>query len=496
MEIIYSHKPLLAILVSLAASALILLSGKRPNLREAWTILAAGAKFLIVLSMAPSVLNGQILEYTMVTLTPGISLQFRVDAFGLFFGLLASGLWIVTSIYSIGYMRGLQEHAQTRYFFCFALAISATIGVAFSANLLTLFLFYEILTISTYPLVAHKETPEALAAGRKYLAYLLTSAAVILFSIAYTYRLTGSLDFVGGGFLTGHGTPAALRLLFVTFILGFGTKAAFMPIHEWLPTAMIAPTPVSALLHAVAVVKAGVFCCLRVIDFVFGPSLLLDLNLWLILCYFVSFTIIGASLLALAQDNLKKRLAFSTISQLSYIVLGAALITPSALLGSILHIAFHGFMKITLFFCAGAIFVKTGKENISEMNGIGRQMPLTLGAFAVGAIGLAGIPPVCGYLSKWYLCLGSLEAKELVFGLILMTSSLLNVAYFFPIIYNAFFKKGDGKEPPHRGEASWWMVGPILICALMSIILGLNPDAFIGFHQIASAVVESIQGLD
>jgi len=496
MEIIYSHKPLLAILVSLAASALILLSGKRPNLREAWTILAAGAKFLIVLSMAPSVLNGQILEYTMVTLTPGISLQFRVDAFGLFFGLLASGLWIVTSIYSIGYMRGLQEHAQTRYFFCFALAISATIGVAFSANLLTLFLFYEILTISTYPLVAHKETPEALAAGRKYLAYLLTSAAVILFSIAYTYRLTGSLDFVGGGFLTGHGTPAILRLLFVTFILGFGTKAAFMPIHEWLPTAMIAPTPVSALLHAVAVVKAGVFCCLRVIDFVFGPSLLLDLNLWLILCYFVSFTIIGASLLALAQDNLKKRLAFSTISQLSYIVLGAALITPSALLGSILHIAFHGFMKITLFFCAGAIFVKTGKENISEMNGIGRQMPLTLGAFAVGAIGLAGIPPVCGYLSKWYLCLGSLEAKELVFGLILMTSSLLNVAYFFPIIYNAFFKKGDGKEPPHRGEASWWMVGPILICALMSIILGLNPDAFIGFHQIASAVVESIQGLD
>lgn len=393
-------------------------------------------------------------------------------------------------------MRGLQEHAQTRYFFCFALAISATIGVAFSANLLTLFLFYEILTISTYPLVAHKETPEALAAGRKYLVYLLTAAVFILFSIAYTYQLTGSLDFVGGGFLAGHGTPATLRLLFVTFILGFGTKAAFMPIHEWLPTAMIAPTPVSALLHAVAVVKAGVFCCLRVIDFVFGPSLLFDLNLWLILCYFVSFTIIGASLLALAQDNLKRRLAFSTISQLSYIVLGAALITPSALRGSILHIAFHGFTKITLFFCAGAIFVKTGKENISEMNGIGRQMPLTMGAFAVGAIGLAGIPPVCGYLSKWYLCLGSLEAQEVAFVLILMTSSLLNVAYFFPIVYNAFFKKAEGEGPSYRAEASWWMVGPILICALMSIILGLNPDAFIGFYQIASAVVESIQGLD
>jgi len=496
MEIVYSPKPLLAILVSLSAAALILFSGKRPNLREAWTILAAGAKFLIALSMAPSILNGKVLEYTMVTLSPGISLQLRVDAFGLFFGILASGLWIATSIYSIGYMRDLQEHAQTRYFFCFAVAISATIGVAFSANLLTLFLFYEILTIATYPLVAHKETPEALAAGRKYLAYLLTAAAFILFSITYTYHLAGSLDFVGGGFLAGRGSPAILRLLFVTFILGFGTKAAFMPMHEWLPTAMIAPTPVSALLHAVAVVKAGVFCCLRVIDFVFGPSLLFDLNLWLILCYFVSCTIIGASLLALAQDNLKRRLAFSTISQLSYIVLGAALITPSALRGSILHIAFHGFMKITLFFCAGAIFVKTGKENISAMNGIGRQMPLTLGAFAVGAIGLAGIPPICGYLSKWYLALGSLEAKEIAFVLILITSSLLNVAYFFPIIYNAFFKKAEGEEAPSRAEASWWMVGPILICALMSIILGLNPDAFIGFYQIASAVVEGIQGLD
>jgi len=495
MEIVCSYKPLLAILVSLAASALILLTGKRPNLRESWTILAAGAKFLIVLSMAPSVLNGQILEFTMVTLTPGISLQLRVDALGLYFGLLASGLWIATSIYSIGYMRGLQEHAQTRYFFCFAIALSATIGVAFSANLLTLFLFYEILTISTYPLVAHKETPEALAAGRKYLAYLLTSAVVILFSIAYTYHLAGNLDFVGGGFLKDKGTPEVLRLLFITFILGFGTKAAFLPIHEWLPTAMIAPTPVSALLHAVAVVKAGVFACLRVIDYVFGPSLLSALNLWLVLGYFVSFTIIGASLFALAQDNLKRRLAFSTISQLSYIVLGAALITPSALLGSILHITFHGFMKITLFFCAGAIFVKTGKENISEMNGIGRQMPLTLGAFAVGAIGMAGIPPACGFLSKWYLCLGSLEAGEMIFVLILLTSSLLNVAYFFPIVYRAFFKKAEGGDPVRRAEASWWMLAPILACALMSIIFGLNPDAFVRFHQIASLAVANIVGL-
>ena len=494
MEITCSIKPLLAVLVSLSAAALILLTGKRPNLREAWTILAAVAKFLIVLSMAPSILSGQLLECTILTLSPGISLKFRVDALGLCFGLLASGLWIATSLYSIGYMRNLKEHAQTRYFSCFAMALSATMGVAFAANLLTLFLFYEILTISTYPLVAHKETPEALAAGRKYLVYLLSAAVFILFSIAYTYQLAGSLDFVAGGFLKGKGSPEVLRFLFLTFILGFGTKAAFLPVHEWLPSAMIAPTPVSALLHAVAVVKAGVFSCLRVIDYVFGPSLLSDLNLWLVLCYFVSFTILVASLFALAQDNLKRRLAFSTISQLSYIILGAALITPTALVGSILHMAFHGFMKITLFFCAGAIFVKTGKENISEMNGIGRRMPLTLGAFTVGAIGMAGIPPVCGFLSKWYLCLGSLEAKEIVFVLILLASSLLNVAYFFPIVYNAFFKKSEGEEQSQRAEASWWMMAPILACALMSLILGLNPDAFIHFHQIASMVAASIRG--
>lgn len=281
MDIVFSIRPLLAILVSLGAAALILASGRRPNLREAWTLLAAVAKFLIVLSMAPSILNGQVLEYTVLPLSPGISLQLRVDAFGLYFGLLASSLWIATSFYSIGYMRGLNEHSQTRYFFCFAVALSSTIGVAFAANLLTLFLFYEILTISTYPLVAHKETPEALAAGRKYLVYLLSAAVFILFSIAYTYQLAGSLDFIAGGFLKGQGSPETLRLLFVAFILGFGTKAALMPIHEWLPTAMIAPTPVSALLHAVAVVKAGVFSCLRVIDYVFGPSLLSDLDLWL-----------------------------------------------------------------------------------------------------------------------------------------------------------------------------------------------------------------------
>ncbi|MDO8785769.1 MAG: monovalent cation/H+ antiporter subunit D family protein, partial [Syntrophales bacterium] len=413
MEVVSSIRPLLAVLVSLVGAFLILLTGERSrNLRESWTILASSAKFIIVISMIPSVLEGKALEYTIISISPGLLLQFRVDAYGLLFGLLASALWIATSLYSIGYMRGLNEHSQTRYFFCFAMALSATMGIAFAANLLTLFVFYEMLTIATYPLVAHKETPEAIKAGRKYLTYTLTAGVVILLAIAITYRLTGTLDFKAGGFLEGCVSAEMLRFLFAALILGFGVKAAIIPLHEWLPTAMIAPTPVSALLHAVAVVKAGVFGCGRVILYVFGPKLLHDSGLWLILAYFVSFTIICAAMLALAQDNLKRRLAFSTINNLAIIILGVALLSPSAIKGAMIHMVNHGFMKITLFFAAGAIYVKTHKENVSELDGLGRQMPLTMGSFVIGAMGLAGIPLTCGFISKWYLCLGSLEAKE------------------------------------------------------------------------------------
>jgi len=289
MEIVVSIRPLLAVLVTLIGALLIIFTGERyRNLREFWTILVSVLKFSIVISMVSFVLQGRTVEYTIVLLTQGVSLQFRVDQFGLFFGVLASALWIVTSVYSIGYVRGLNEHAQTRYFFNFAICLSATMGIAFAGNLLTLFIFYEILTVSTYPLVAHKETEDAIMGGRKYLAYTLTAGVVILFAIVFIYAITGSLDFKPGGFLLGHGSPATLMFLFVILILSFGVKAALMPLHEWLPTAMIAPTPVSALLHAVAVVKAGVFGCLRIILYVFGPELLHKLDLWLVLAYFAS----------------------------------------------------------------------------------------------------------------------------------------------------------------------------------------------------------------
>lgn len=495
MEAIFSIKPLLAILASLTGGFLILLTGERSrNLRETWTILAAVTKFLIVLSMIPAILKGNVLEYTIISLAPGLLLQLRVDAFGLLFGILASCLWIATSFYSIGYMRGLNEHAQTRFFFCFAVALFATLGIAFSANLLTLFIFYETLTMATYPLVSHKETPDAIKGGRKYLTYTLTAGVVILLSLATMYYFTGTLDFKPGGFIAGHVSEDMIKFLFITLVLGFGVKAGMMPFHEWLPTAMVAPTPVSALLHAVAVVKAGVFCVLRVILYVFGPDLLHDTGLWLLLAYFVSFTIIVSCFFALAQDNIKRRLAFSTINNLSIIILGAALLSSSAIKGAMLHIAYHGFMKITLFFVAGAIYVKAHKQNVSELNGLGKQMPMTFGAFAIGAMGVSGIPPLCGFISKWYLCLGSLEANEIFFLFVFLTSAFLDAAFFFPIIYRAFFKNPGEDVKPHFDEASMFMVVPLTATAVISLVLGIFPNTFLPFLEIVNIAVKSIVG--
>jgi len=493
MEVVSSTRPLWAVLISGIAAILILLTGEdKKNLREFWTLLASILKFLVVVSMIPTVLSGKVMEYTLLTLSPGIALQWRVDAFGLLFATLASALWIATSFYSIGYMRGLQEHKQTRFYFCFALALHGALGVAFASNLLTLFIFYEILTISTFPLVAHKETAEAIAGGRKYLSYLLTSATLILFSIGLTYSLTGKLDFVPGGFLANSGSTNILCLLFITFILGFGTKAALMPLHEWLPTAMVAPTPVSALLHAVAVVKAGVFCVLRVLLYVFGPNLLSDLHLWIYLAYFASITILASGMLALAQENLKRRLAFSTINNLALIILGATLLSPSAMTGGIFHIAGHGFMKIALFFVAGIIYVRTHKENVTELDGIGREMPMTMGAFALGAIGIAGIPPLVGFISKWYLGLGCLEAHEVVFLFVVVLNALLDVAYFFPIVYRSFFKAV--KEPVQFSlrEGSAFMVIPTVLCAIISLCLGLFPNAIVRFFEMALFATKQI----
>lgn len=488
-----SNIPLYAVLISLAPVPLILLSSSRPNVREFWTISASIAKFGLVLSLLPDALAGRVAEIELLEISPAIALTLRADPLGVFFALIASGLWIFTSLYSIGYVRGLDEHKQTRYFASFAVCLSATIGIAFAANLLTFLIFYEILTIATYPLVIHKETPVAISAGRKYLLYTLSAGVILIAAIAWTYKLAGSVEFVPGGLLTGIVAPSGTFLwLFVLFICGVGVKAAVMPLHSWLPTAMAAPTPVSALLHAVAVVKSGVFGVMRVAGFVFGPEVMSAFGLDDILMVLACATILIASLLALQEDNLKRRLAYSTVGHLSYVVLGAALLSPTGLTGGLMHIATHATMKITMFFCAGAIYVNLHKENISEMDGIGRAMPWTMGAFTIAAIGLAGIPPVNGFVSKWFLGVGALESGEYTALAVLLVSGLLNAAYFFPIVYRAFFK--ESSEFSGHGEASMLMVVPLVITAVLSLVFGIWPNLFLHFHDLAVMIAGSVTG--
>lgn len=491
---IESLRPIAAVLVSMFAIPLIVASDKRPNLRESWTLLAALAKAALVYSMLPAVLDGNTYVCRLFALAPGVELALRVDSLGLVFAIVASTLWIITSCYSIGYVRGTKERKQTRYFASFALCLSATIGIAFAANLLTFFVFFEILTFATYPLVLHKETDQARAGARKYLCYTIPAGLSFLLAIALTWDLTGgNLDFQAGGILGGtQASVGTLRVLFLLFIAGVGVKAGLMPIHSWLPAAMVAPTPVSALLHAVAVVKAGVFGVLRVTGFVFGPELLTDLGTGEALAWGAGFTLTVASLLAMKQDNLKRRLAYSTIGHLSYIILGAALINAWSWSGAILHLMFHATMKITLFFCAGAIYVRTHKENISQMVGIGRQMPFTMVAFAIGSLGLAGVPGVNGFVSKWGLATGTVVAQEPFFLGLLVLSGLLNAAYFFPIVHQAFFKQN--KAFSKLGEASPWMVAPLCLTALLSVVLGLAPDLGVHAWQLAQMSAAAVTG--
>ncbi len=477
--------PLLAILVSLGASLLIAVSGRWPNIREAWTFLAAFIKFGLILSMAGWILDGNTHSFTLWQILPGLSISLKVDGFGMLFGLVASSLWIVTSAYSIGYMRGLDEHAQTRYFCFFAIALSATIGVAFSGNLFTLYLFYEILSLSTFPLVTHHQDREARTGGRKYLTYLLgTSIGLALPAMIITYQLTGTLDFSYSGIFGADISKTMLVVLLLMFLFGFA-KAGLMPFHSWLPGAMVAPTPVSALLHAVAVVKVGVFSILRILTGIFGIDLLAGKDLNTIVCIIASFTVITSSLIALSQDNLKRRLAFSTVGQLAYIVLGCGLASKLGATGSMLHISMHAFGKITLFFCAGAIFVATGKKYISEMVGIGRRMPITMGAFFLGSLSVIGLPPAGGLISKLLMVRGAFQADMVWVLVIYLISSFLNAVYFLPIVYKAFFctdEEAMFEKKFNEAPVFCWL--PPTITAVMSIVLFFFPWLFLGFAEI------------
>ena len=489
--IIESQLPIWACLASLLAVPGILLFRKEPFLREGVTFVAGFVKLAIVLFIYFQVRDGSVMVTPLLEGIGGINapIVFRVDSLGILFALVASTLWILTSLYGIGYMRGLKEHAQTRFFAFFAVSLSATLGVAFAGNLLTLYLFYEILSLSTWPLVTHHQDREARTGGRTYLCYLLgTSVGFALPALIFTYvKSGGDIAFGGEAILAGQNLgPVVTAVLLMAFAYGF-SKAGLMPFHSWLPGAMVAPTPVSALLHAVAVVKVGVFCAIRCVTEVMGIDLLTAENAYIVLCWVASFTVIYSSLIALTQDNLKRRLAFSTIGQLSYIVLGIALLTPNAMVGSVLHIAAHAVGKITLFFCAGAIFVATGKKYISQMGGLGRQMPFTFGAFFIGSLGVIGLPPTIGLISKFHLVIGAYE-RHPGFMIVFLVSTILNAAYFFPIVFHAFFpKQGDAVDDSPLPkfsiagvkEAPLACVLPLCITAILTLVLFFVPGPFL-----------------
>ncbi len=490
-----SPLPFIAVLIPAGAAALVALTtGRWPNLRDSWSTIASAALLVVIFLMLEEARDGRAARASLLEISPGIEIALRADAAGLLFGGLASALWVLAGVYAVGYMRGGAEQKQTRFFAAFALSIASAVGVALAENLLTFVLFYELLSLFTYPLVTHRETEEAIVAGRKYLAYTLSGGVLLIGATAWTHVLGIDGAFVAGGFLggaeLGRGTQWGL---FALLTIGVGVKAAVMPLHSWLPSAMVAPTPVSALLHAVAVVKAGVFGMVRVLMFVFGAALLEDMGAGMVIAVLAAGTMLIGSTLALRHDNLKRRLAYSTISHLSYIVLGVALLGPIALTGALLHIVGHGVTKITLFFAAGAIHVRAHKDNVSELDGIGRQMPITMGAFTLAALSMAGIPPFVLFTSKFYLGWGAAEVGQQAFLIAYMVSGVLSAAYLFPIVVRAFLRS----SPDHTkyGEADLRMAAPIAVTGVLALIWGIAPNSPLLFFDLAEMVAGASYGL-
>jgi multicomponent Na+:H+ antiporter subunit D len=461
--------PLLVLSTSLVTAVVIfLLDEGQQRLRTAVNLIGAISKLVLVAIMLDGVARGVVYE-TRLTLLPELELLFRVDALALLFLTLSAFLWLLTTIYAISYL-GDGPHLS-RFFGFFSLCVAATAGIAISGTLISFFILYELLTLSTWPLVVHHGNAESMAAGRRYLAYTLGGSAAFLLGIVWLESLTGPIEFIVPGRVSDL-DPYTLQAIFVLLIGGLGVKAALVPLHGWLPAAMVAPAPVSALLHAVAVVKAGAFGIVRIIYDVYGTALVHDLSLGLPLAGLASFTIIYASLRALQQSDIKRRLAYSTVSQISYIALGAALFGPFAIIGGLVHVVHQGLMKITLFFCAGALSKQLHIHSVEQLDGAGRRMPWTMLAFSSGALGMIGVPPLAGFITKWYLGIGALQAGQAWVILVLAASSLLNAAYFLPLIYRAWFLPAQaGMAAGDEGDL--WLVGPAVVTAIAAILTGV-----------------------
>ncbi|NNH75178.1 monovalent cation/H+ antiporter subunit D family protein [Nocardia uniformis] len=458
--------PVLVLLPLIGAAAVAALRG-RPNPREAASLVTGVALAVLTLSLWPRVDDH--MEFRLWDWLPGLTLGFEVEPLGLLFASVAAVLWPLTTVFSIGYMRSTNQPHQTRFYAFFAIAIGATMWIALSDNLITLFIGYEALTLATWPLVAHQGGLVSRRGVRVYLALLLTtSIGLLLPAIIWTWQLAGTTDFRAGGLLAGQAGPVTLTVLFALYLFGIG-KAALMPFHRWLPAAMVAPTPVSALLHAVAVVKAGGFAVLKVAIYVFGLDTLTAGGIAKPMMWVAAFTLITAGVIALRSDNLKRRLAYSTVSQLAYIVLAATLATDLALAGGSLHLVTHAFGKITLFFCAGAIFVATGRNSVSDLDGLGRMMPWTFGAFTVAALSIVGLPPTGGMWSKWLLLLGAADAQQRVMIGVLAVGTLLALGYLMPIVVRGFFR--TPAQPVAHGAAPWTVVAPPVLTAAGCVAL-------------------------
>lgn len=450
MTEIHSVRPLAAILLAFGTIVLVVLLRRRKQIRHAVTVGSAVLTFGIVASLIQPVQQGQTPTTNLGTLVGTVDLSFQADPLGLIFALTVSGLWVVTAIYNIGFVDrdGLTD--RTRYLAALWLSIGSGLGVAFASNLLVLVLFYELTTIGTYPLVAHYGTKRARQVGIEYVWYVIGGGTLVVGGTVIIYSLAGTVTFVPGGIpeLAWVGTDMSLAAYaaILSLLAGFAVKGAVMPFHGWLPKAMVAPTTVSGVLHAVVVVKSGVFGIARTVLEIFGPEATAAMGVAIPLAAVAGVTIIVGSLLALKQDDLKRRLAYSTISHLSYVVFGVALLTPAAVVGGLVHIGAHGITKLALFFCVGVLTIETGKKKVSEIAGVGREYPVTMGVFALGACSLAGLPLFAGFVGKWYLLVGSAESHWAV-PFVFVLSGALNVAYFWPIVYAAFFETAETADP-------------------------------------------------
>lgn len=482
--------PLLAVLLPLlAAVAAIPLGRISERTRTSVLAIACAVQVALALSLIPGVLGGSAYELYLLKLTPVVWMHLRVDALGALFGATAAVLWLLALVYSAGYMAN--GHRLGRYYSFFMLCLGWTMGVAYAGNLLTFLIFYELFSIMTYPLVVHEETPAAMAAGLKYIVYILIGGSFVLLGVVATFFLAGTQTLTVGGLLDSGMDRITLLVTFWCFMVGFGVKAAIVPLHGWVPDAHpAAPAPFSAVLSGV-MVAAGTFGIIRVFHYVFGARLIAELGVAPVLAGLAAVTVIFAAILAVNQDNLKRRLAYSTISQMGYVTLGIALLGSEAVTGSLVHIANHAFMKGTLFLCAGLLIKRAGIHRVSEMAGVAKRLPVTMAAFAVATLGMIGMPPLAGFVSKWYLGLGMLEVDEPLYLIVLLAGALMAAVYLLPIVYVAYFGEPAQDKAPDTGpsagdlaaqpasptppgpEAPYSMLVPTVIAAVLVVVLGL-----------------------